>query len=318
MSITVGECAENRTGEALTLLRRSFQKQEAPLQSRAGRGALLRMLAQEKEWHNKIAQASVRLFGVFDTDRMIGCCLMQHNHILHFCLESRYRRGDAAPLLLDFLRTFFPDLTADVALHNRDLFHENGFTGNTIKDVEKRKIIPMTSIGQPISHEIWDLRDELGEPTGRYASRDQYRTLRSGDYMLAVHVFLYTPDGQFLVQKRSEKKDVLPGIWDITGGAAKAGEDGRQAAIRETGEEIGITLSPHQLQLAARLKRKRSFVELWFAKTDAKPQDCVLQAGEVDEVKLISKKEMVSLISHAKHRDTIYKTTAIAAIHKIK
>ena len=318
MNITVGECAENRAGEALSLLRRLFHKQEAPLQSRAGRGAVLRSLSQDKAWHKKIEQGQVRLFGIFDGERLIGCCLTEQGHILYFCLENRYRRGDAAPLLMDYLRTVHPDLTADAALYDRELFCDCGFEGDSTQEKDGRKFIPMRSKGHEITHEIWDLRDELGEPTGRYASRDQYRSLRSGEYMLAVHIFLHTPDGRFLVQKRSEEKDVLPGIWDITGGAAKAGEDGRQAAIRETHEEIGIRLSPDQLQLAARLKRKRSFVELWFAKTAVRLQECVLQAGEVDEVKLISEKEMVTLIRQAKHRDAIYKTTAIAAIHKIK
>ncbi len=318
MSITVGECAENRAGEALTLLRHTFQKQEAPLQSRSGRNSFLRTLSQDKEWHTKIKQGQIRLFGIFDDERLIGCCLTERGHILYFCLESRYRRGDAAPLLLDYLRTIHPDLTADVALYDRELFHDCGFEGDSIQEKDGQKTIPMRSHNREITHEIWDLRDELGEPTGRYASRDQYRSLRSGDYMLAVHIFLHTPDGRFLVQKRSLDKDVLPGIWDITGGAAKAGEDGRQAAIRETDEEIGITLAPDQLQLAARLKRKRSFVELWFAKASVRPQACVLQAGEVDEVKLISKKEMINLIRHAKHRDAIYKATAIAAIQNTK
>ncbi len=318
MNITVGECAENRAGEALSLLRRSFQKQEAPLQARAGRNSLLRNLSQDKEWHKKIEQGQVRLFGIFDGERLIGCCLMEQRHILYFCLESRYRRGDAAPLLLDYLRTIHSDLTADVALYDCELFHDCGFEGDSIQEKDGRKIVPMQSHGHKITHEIWDLRDELGEPTGRYASRDQYRSLRSGDYMLAVHIFLHTPDGRFLVQKRSQEKDVLPGIWDITGGAAKAGEDGRQAAIRETAEEIGVTLTPDQLQLSARLKRKRSFVELWFAKASVRAQACVLQAGEVDEVKLISKKEMVDLIRQAKHRDAIYKATAIAAIQNTK
>ena len=318
MNITVGECAENRASEALSLLRRSFQKQEAPLQSRAGRGAVLRRLTQDKEWHKKIEQGQVRLFGIFDGERLIGCCLTDHSHILHFCLDARYRRGDAAPLLMDYLRTIYPDLTADVALYDRELFHACGFEGESVSEEQGYKTISMQSQGREITHEIWDLRDELGEPTGRYASRDQYRSLRSGEYMLAVHIFLYTPDGRFLLQKRSEDKDVLPGIWDITGGAAKAGEDGRQAAMRETYEEIGVSLSPDQLQLSARLKRKRSFVELWFAEADVKPQTCRLQAGEVDEVKLISQKEMMSWIEKAKHRDAIYKRTAIAAIRNKK
>lgn len=318
MSITVGECAENRTGEALTLLRRSFQKQEAPLQSRTGRNAFLHTMTQGKQWHNKIEQGQVRLFGLFDGERLIGCCLTEHKHILYFCLESRYRRGDAAPLLLDYLRTIYAELTADVALYDHVLFRDCGFAGDEVQEKDGRKFISMQSRGHEVTHEIWDLRDELGEPTGRYASRDQYRSLKSGDYMLAVHVFLHTPDGQFLVQKRSMQKDVLPGIWDITGGAAKAGEDGRQAAMRETYEEIGIALAANQLHLAARLKRKRSFVELWFAQANVCPHQCALQEGEVDQVKLISKKEMISLMETAKHRDIIYKRTAIAAIRDIK
>ncbi len=318
MNLTVGECTENRLSDALILARRCFQKTEAPLQSRRGRDTFLRSILGDKTWHAQVERGEMRLFGAFDGEHLCGCCLMKQSHILHLCIESRYRRSDAGPLLLDYLRTICPDMTASVLLTEAELFRTCGFIEEKTEEENGLKRILMRSQPTALTHEIWDLRDEVGEPTGRYASRDQYRSLRSGEYMLAVHIFLHTPDGRFLIQKRSMKKDVLPGIWDITGGAAKVGEDGRQAAIRETKEEVGLSLSPDHLHLAARLKRKRSFVELWFARLPIDPRTCVLQEGEVDAVKLVSKREMLNLIQKAKHRDAIYKQAVAKVMNEIK
>lgn len=318
MNLTVGECTELRLNEALALAQRCFQKSEISLQSRQGRDTFVHRILGDRSLHEQLVRGEVRLFAVFDGERMCGCGLMQHNHIRLFCMESRYRRSDAGPLLLDYMRTLYPEMTADALLTEAELLRSCGFSGERIVEKDGLKTIPMHAPKRELTHEIWDLRDEIGEPTGRYASRDQYRSLRFGEYMLAVHIFLYTPSGQFLIQKRSLKKDVLPGVWDMTGGAAKAGEDGQTAAIRETLEEVGLSLSPAQMHLAARLKRKRSFVELWFAKCAIDPHRCVLQDGEVDEVKLVSKHDMIDLIKNAKHRDSIYKRTAIYAIKRAK
>lgn len=317
MNLTVGECAEKRLSEALALAQRTFQKTEAPLQSRHGRDAFVRDLLRNRSLFKQVEQGEVRLFGVFDEERLCGCCLLKQSHIMLLCVESRYRRSDACPLLLDYLRTISPNLTASIWPTDAALLRDCGFIEDKICDENGLKRLFMHSCDVAPTHEIWDLRDELGEPTGRYASRNQYRHLHAGEYMLAVHVFLHTPDGRFLIQKRSTEKDVLPGIWDITGGAAKIGEDGQAAAIRETKEEVGISLSPAQLHLADRLKRKRSFVELWFACLPIDPRACVPQQGEVDQVKLVSKRELLNLIQKAKHRDAIYKRAAAKAINDI-
>lgn len=318
MNLTVGECTENRLGEALSLARRCFQKTESPLQSRRGRETFARRITSDRDLHKQVTLGEIRLFGIFDGDRMCGMSLMKDKHIRYLCVENRYRRSDAVPLLLDYMRSLYPEMTADAPLTEAQLLRDCGFIGNDTAEIDGLKYIPMHAAKRESTHEIWDLRDEIGEPTGRYASRDQYRSLHAGEYMLAVHIYLYTPDGRFLIQKRSQKKDVLPGIWDMTGGAAKVGEDGQEAAIRETREEIGLSLSPAQMQLAARLKRKRSFVELWFAKVAVDPRRCVLQDGEVDEVKLVSRQDMIDLIQKAKHRDAVYKRTAIRAIQQAR
>ncbi|MBC7979575.1 MAG: ribosomal RNA small subunit methyltransferase A [Armatimonadetes bacterium] len=57
----------------------------------------------------------------------------------------------------------------------------------------------------------------------------------------AVHVFVLNKNGDLYLQKRSLLKDKNPGVWDSSvSGHLDAGEDYREAATRELGEEIGI------------------------------------------------------------------------------
>ncbi len=57
-----------------------------------------------------------------------------------------------------------------------------------------------------------------------------------------VHVLVFNTRGELLLQRRSQEKDVAPGKWDTSvGGHVNPGEDMRGAALREMGEELGIT-----------------------------------------------------------------------------
>ena len=58
----------------------------------------------------------------------------------------------------------------------------------------------------------------------------------------AVHVFVYNKRGDLLLQKRSLLKDSCPGQWDSSvSGHLDSGEDYQSAAVRELGEEMGIS-----------------------------------------------------------------------------
>ncbi len=50
---------------------------------------------------------------------------------------------------------------------------------------------------------------------------------------------LFVRDGLILLGRRSPAKAWLPGVWDLIGGHAAAGETPEEAFLRETEEEIG-------------------------------------------------------------------------------
>jgi isopentenyl-diphosphate delta-isomerase type 1 len=58
----------------------------------------------------------------------------------------------------------------------------------------------------------------------------------------AVHVFLFQPDGQLLIHKRSPAKEEFPSVWTSScSGHVSAGESYDDSAPRELHEELGIT-----------------------------------------------------------------------------
>ena len=92
--------------------------------------------------------------------------------------------------------------------------------------------------------ELFDVVTFDGRPTG--ITRRRADVHRDGDWHRAVHVwFLSARDGDasIILQRRSLAKDSLPGKLDATvGGHLNAGESITDA-LRETEEEIGVSIS---------------------------------------------------------------------------
>ena len=58
----------------------------------------------------------------------------------------------------------------------------------------------------------------------------------------AVFVLVRSSRGEVLVHRRSDTKDLWPGLWDLAvGGVVTAGEGYDDAAVREIAEELGVT-----------------------------------------------------------------------------
>ena len=75
-----------------------------------------------------------------------------------------------------------------------------------------------------------------------------------------------------------------------------SGESSFNAAKRELFEELGITSNEETLKQIFRLKRRNSFLDVWFIEADAEITSLKLQESEVAEAKWISRDELQKMI----------------------
>jgi isopentenyldiphosphate isomerase len=153
-------------------------------------------------------------------------------------------------------------------------------------------------------HEILDIYDENAEPTGKTVLRGT--PIKNGEYSLSVHMFIYNPKGMFILQKRSKKKKSLPGVWGVTCGAVSTGEDSISAGIREAKEELGLQLEPDSFEFVEKIKRRYSFVDIYFVKAKFDISKCILQKDEVESIKLSSPKELLNIILSSPNTNSTY------------
>ena len=92
-----------------------------------------------------------------------------------------------------------------------------------------------------MSDEYFDIVDDL---SGQIVGRATRRQCHGNPALLhrSVRIIVYHPDGNaMLLQKRSMRKDLYPGRWDMAvGGHVDSGETPDQAAVREMQEELGL------------------------------------------------------------------------------
>jgi len=113
----------------------------------------------------------------------------------------------------------------------------------------------------------------------------------------ASYIFVFSPLGALLVQRRTATKDVFPGYWDLAaGGVVDAGEDYQTAAVRELGEELGIY---HQaLQHHGEFFYSDDQCQVWGAiYTLIWEGDIHHQSSEIDEVAYLSVEDIPDFLS---------------------
>lgn len=145
--------------------------------------------------------------------------------------------------------------------------------------------------------EKWDVLNAQGEPTGRRINRGSRAILRAGEYHSVVHIWITDSKGRLLLQRRSEKKHLMPGEWAATGGAAISGETPFAAARRELYEELSITSDEESLKKVATIRRRNSILTVWHIKKDINESRLRLQKSEVAEVKWVTREEFEKMVS---------------------
>ncbi len=163
-------------------------------------------------------------------------------------------------------------------------------------------------------NEFLDIYNENGNKTGKVIERGS--VIGNGEFSLSVHLFIHNPKGMFLVQKRSKLKKSLPGEWSITCGAVTAGEESMNAGIREAKEELGLSLDQSSFEFVERIKRRRSFIDIYFVRCKFNIQTLTLQKEEVDSVKLSSPKELLRMLNSTSNVNSSYTAAVTKAMRE--
>ena len=142
--------------------------------------------------------------------------------------------------------------------------------------------------------EMIALLDADRAPLGRTVPRGT--PLLPGEHQLVVHVCVFNAEGELLVQQRSARKKSYPGYWDVSvAGGVRAGETGREAAMRETREELGLSV-PITEGAAVTLAFPGGFDDFYLARADVPLSALTLQREEVQDAHWATRDEVIEML----------------------
>ena len=73
----------------------------------------------------------------------------------------------------------------------------------------------------------------------------------------SIQIWLYKKSGEVLIQKRIEKKETHPSLWDVSvAGHISFGENPLSSVIRESKEELGLSLEKEKIVFIQKHRQK--------------------------------------------------------------
>ncbi|WP_010522596.1 NUDIX hydrolase [Aquimarina agarivorans] len=184
-----------------------------------------------------------------------------------------------------------------------------------------------------MADELIDILDATGSLTGEIKLKSIAH--KHGLWHASAQIWIYTPTGQVLIQKRAINKDTYPNLWDISvAGHLSAGDTPSTAAVREIQEEIGVKISEEKLFFLKTIRKSNrisntiidnEFNHLYVLEFAVNINELKLQTEEVTAVKLIDINDLEKQLkivpaSFVPHGKTYYNyiISAIKAKLKIK
>lgn len=156
--------------------------------------------------------------------------------------------------------------------------------------------------------EQFDVLDCTGRKTGARIGRDEAHATRVWHGAFHCLIAYRGERGvRALFQKRSRDKKIAPGLFDVSvGGHYAAGEDAAAAGPREIWEELGLAVPfPSLVPLGRRTfvycftpgVFEYEFQDVFLLPLEARPENLVLQADEVDAVLELEMEEGIALFA---------------------
>ncbi len=143
-----------------------------------------------------------------------------------------------------------------------------------------------------MADELIDICDENNNLLGIQKMKSEAH--RVGLWHRAAHVWVYNSKGEVLLQLRAKNKELYPAVWDCAAaGHVSAGEEPLISGLRETMEEIGLSLKEKDLEFYKVFKRavifrhmdNKEFYYVYFFKYDGDITNLKLQEEEVETIR---------------------------------
>ena len=148
--------------------------------------------------------------------------------------------------------------------------------------------------------ELWDVLDINRNKTGRLHERG--KTMNAGDCHLIVQIWIMNRKNEFLISRRISELNMHGGLWQTTGGCAIEGDDGMSAALRETKEELGISLTPENGQLFKQYSEPHynddgtALYDIWLFRQEVDISSIVYEPSETCDAIWASKEQIRQMI----------------------
>jgi isopentenyldiphosphate isomerase len=153
-----------------------------------------------------------------------------------------------------------------------------------------------------------ELIDQVDEDNNIIGPVMRSEAHEKGLWHRSVHIWVYSKQGNVLVQRRSLEKADSPGKLDMAiAGHVKSGESISEAIISESKEELGIDIDPNQLGEPVMFKIAREseqmpalhsqFIYTYFLEID-EATDLKFNDGEVIEVLWITFDSFSKILEH--------------------
>lgn len=152
--------------------------------------------------------------------------------------------------------------------------------------------------------EMLDVLHSDGSFSGKIASREEVH--RKGLYHRTVHIWVLNSKGEILLQKRSTRKEVFPGLWDIScAGHLSAGDSSISGALRELKEELGLDVRETELcflfTVPGNYSNGHDIVEnettdVYLLERSVSYEEILFNKEEIDQIKFITAARLKRLV----------------------
>ncbi len=148
--------------------------------------------------------------------------------------------------------------------------------------------------------EYFEVYNQKGEPLNKVVTRGT--KLNPGEFFLVVHVWIKNASNEYLIQQRAKSTDPIPYQWATTTGLPNVGETLIDAAIRETKEEIGISIDANNLkrinEITTVQSKYKTITHVYLYRKDIDIRTLKLDSSEVKKVKYLPLKAILKMVEN--------------------